>query len=145
MNVDAIRKTLRVKRPPLVTLAPQPGLAQSTVIVSVIQNGTTVSYPVPWYPGMSVLNALEQALPSTPGVSSLSLNYFPQYGGYLVSAVGGVPAAGEAKSWTISLLPAGPGSTMIRLPLFPNKILVCSGDNVILAYDQSCGEAPSSH
>jgi hypothetical protein len=144
MDIDALRKTLRFLPAPL---ASQPGVAQtpSTVTVSVMQGGSTVSYPVPWYPGMSVLNALEQALPSKHGVGSLSLNYFPQYGGYLISAVGGVPATGEAKYWTICLLPAGPGSTMIRLPLFPNKILVGSGDNVILAYDQSCTGASSSH
>jgi hypothetical protein len=37
-----------------------------------------------------------------------------------------------------ALLPAGPGTTTILLPLFANKLLVGFGDTVILAYDQGC-------
>jgi len=109
------------------------------------RRGTTQPYTVLWYPGMSFLNALEQALPAAQGAGSLSLNYFPQYGGYFISAVGGVPAAGVAKYWTTCLLPVGPGSTMITLPLASNKILVGSGDTVILAYDQACPGSSAPH
>jgi hypothetical protein len=93
---------------------------------------------------MSVLNAFEQALPPAQGGVSLSLKYLPEYGGYAVAAVGGVPSEG-AKYWTICLLPAGPASRTILLPLFANKILVGSGDKAILAYDQGCPGAPSQN
>lgn len=73
---------------------------------------------------MTVLNAFERALPPKPGVGSLSLKYLPEYGGYVESAVGDVSNEGAAKFWWLCLLPIGPGSEMITLPLFPNKILV---------------------
>jgi hypothetical protein len=146
MNVDEFRKPYCFLLLTLLTLASQPAFPQtpSPVTVSVMEGGTAATYQIPWYPGMSVLNALEQALPGKQGVGSLSLNYFPEYGGYFVSAVGGVPAPGVAKFWATCLLPVGRGSTVIALPLAPNKILVGSGDNVILAYDQNCPGASSS-
>src|SRR5262245_26544388 len=117
-----------------------------TVMVSVMQGGmqggTTASYSIPWYPGMSVLDAVEQALPAAEEGVSLSLKYLPKYGGYAVAAVAGVPSEGE-KYWTIGLLPAGPASKAILLPLFANKILVGSGDTVILG--QECYGAPSQN
>jgi hypothetical protein len=119
--------------------------ASLSLTVTVIQAGTTKNFGVPWFPGMSVLNALEEALPAVAGTGSFSLNYFPQYGGYFISAVGGVPASGVSEYWSTCLLPAGPGSTTITLPLAPNKVLVGSGDTVILAYNQTCPGSPSPH
>ena len=115
-----------------------------TVMVSVMQGGTTASYSIPWYPGMSALNAVEQALPAADGGVSLSLKYLPEYGGYAVAAVTGVPSEVE-KYWTIGLLPAGPASKPMLLPLFANKILVGSRDTVLLVYDQGCPSAPSQN
>jgi hypothetical protein len=92
---------------------------------------------------MSVLNALEQALPATKG-GAFSLNYFPEFAGYFISAVAGVPAPGSNEFWATCLLPAGPGSTTITLPLAPNRISLGSGDTVILAFNQSCPGAPPS-
>ena len=136
MAVDKLRKALRFLVLAIVSLYSQTAFAQTpTIIVSLMQGGTTASYSTPWYPGMSVLNALEQA--AAQGSVSFSLNYLPEYRGYAVAALGGVLNQG-AKHWTLCLLPAGRGSTMIHSPLLPNKILVGSGDTVILAYDQEC-------
>ena len=47
----------------------------------------------------------------------------------------------SCKKWEaemIGLLPAGPASKPMLLPLFANKILVGSGDTVLLVYDQGC-------
>jgi hypothetical protein len=144
MAVDRLRKALRILVFATVPHASQTAFAQTpTVMVSVMQGGTTASYPIPWYPGMSVLNAFEQALPAAQGGVSLSLKYLPKYGGYAVTAVAVVPSEGDAKFWRTCLLPAGPGSPTILLPLFANKILVGSGDTVILAYDQDCPGALS--
>jgi hypothetical protein len=141
MAVDKLRKALPFLVLATVPLASQAAFAQTpTVTVSVMQGGTTASYRAPWYPGMSVLNALEQALPAAQGGVSLSLKYLPSYGGYAVDAVAGIATSHEgiAKFWRTCLLPAGPGNNTILLPLFANKILVGSGDTVILAYDQEC-------
>jgi hypothetical protein len=135
MTVDKLRKALRFLAFAVAPLASQTAFAQTpTVKVSVMQGGKTASYSAPWYPGMSVINALEQALPADQEGHSLSLNYLPKFGGYVVAAVGGVHNEGVTNYWSFCLLPAGSGSTMIRVPLLPNKVLVGSGDTVILAY-----------
>lgn len=147
MTRDSLRRILRFLLLILATLTAPGAFAQTlgSVTVSVIQGGATKSYTIPWFPAMSVLNALEQALPANPGTGSFSLNYFPQFAGYFVSAIAGVPAPGVNKFWATCLLPAGSGSTTITLPIAPNKILVGSGDTVILAYDQTCPGATSPH
>src|SRR5262245_520415 len=119
MTVHKLRKALRFLALAIVPLASQTAVAQTpTVMVSVTQGGTTASYSIPWYPGMSVLNAFEQALPAAQGGVSLSLKYLPKYNGYTVAAVAGVPSEGVEKWWRICLLPAGPASKAILLPLF---------------------------
>jgi hypothetical protein len=147
MFPDRLKRMLRFLTLALTTIAAHGVLAQtsSSVTVSMIQAGTTRTYTVPWSPAMSVLNALEQALPAAKGTGSFSLNYFPEYAGYFVSAVAGVPAPGGNEYWSTCLSPAGPGSTTITLPLAPNKILVGSGDTIILAYNQSCPTSASPH
>jgi hypothetical protein len=147
MTRDSVRRILLFLALVGAALMAQGAVAQTpgSVTVSVVQGGATKNYQIPWLPAMSVLNALEQALPTNPGMGSLSLNYFPQYGGYFVSAVAGVPAPGVNEFWATCLLPAGPGSTTITLPLAPNRILVGSGDTVILAYNQPCPGTPSAH
>ena len=145
MTVHKLRNALRFLVSATLPLTLQTAFAQTpTVMVSVMQGGTTASYSIPWYPGMSVLNAFEQAVPAAQGGVSLSLKYLPQYGGYAVDAVAGVPSEG-AKYWLICLLPAGPASKTILLPLFANKILVGSGDTVILTYGQECPGAPTQN
>jgi hypothetical protein len=135
MTVDKLGKALCFLVIAIAPLASQTAFAQTpTVKVSVMQGGTTASYSAPWYPGMSVINALEQALPADQEGHSLSLNYLPAYAGYVVAAVGGVHNEGVTNYWSFCLLPAGSGSTMVRVPLLPNKVLVGSGDTVILAY-----------
>jgi hypothetical protein len=123
------------------------GFAQSatTVTVSVINGTAHQTYQAPWTPNMSVLNAMEQALPKSPKTGAFSLNYFPEYDGYFVSAVAGVPKAGASGYWSTCLLPAGPGSTVITLPLAPNRILVGAGDTVSLIFNQSCPGAQAVH
>jgi hypothetical protein len=147
MTPNTLRRILNFLVIASITLAAHEAFAQTTVpvTVSVIQGGATANYTVSWSPGMSVLNAIEQALPTAPGTGSFSVNYFPQYAGYFISAVGGIPAPGVKEYWSTCLRPNGPGSTTITLPLAPNKILVGSGDTVILAYNQACPDSPSPH
>ncbi|MBV8825280.1 MAG: hypothetical protein JO220_09880 [Hyphomicrobiales bacterium] len=147
MTDDSLRRILRFCAIVAAALMGHGAVAQTpgSVTVSVIQGGATANYQIPWFPNMSVLNALEQALPTNPGTGSFSLNYFPQYGGYFVSTIAGVPAPGVNEFWATCLLPGGPGSTTITLPLAPNRILVGSGDTVILAYNQPCPGATSPH
>lgn len=94
---------------------------------------------------LSVLGVLEQGLPDVPNKGAFSLNYFPQYGGYFISAIGGEPAPGESKYSRLCLTPAGSGSTTIVLPIAPNKVLVGKDDTVVLAFDQDCPGTSASH
>jgi hypothetical protein len=70
------------------------------VRVEIINGDAHQNYQIPWTPNISVLNALELALPAAPKVGAFSLNYFPQYNGYFVSAVAGVPSAGSNGYWS---------------------------------------------
>lgn len=107
-------------------------------------NGAPLFYTAPWTPNMTVLNAMEQSLPTTSPSGSISLSYFPQFAGYMLTAVGGVPAPNVKKYWSTCLLPAGSGSTVISLPLAINRITVGPGDLVILAYDTAdCTKVPT--
>ena len=115
--------------------------AQQTVTVRVVTPSGSQTYTAPWTPNMSYLNALEQALPSVPNFGSFSLNYYPQYAGYFISAIGGIPPAGTSNYWSLCLLPAGPGTTVFALPIAPNKILLGAGDTVALFYNASCPQS----
>jgi hypothetical protein len=123
---------------PLAAQAP----VSTTVKVEVFNSAPTF-YTASWSSGMSVLNVLEQALPTTSPSGSFSVNFFPQFGGYMITAIGGVPAAGVQKFWSTCLLPAASGSTVFALPLAVNRILVSPGDLVILAYNADCTKLPA--
>lgn len=109
-----------------------------TLKISVVQGATSKVYTVYWSTNMTVLNALEQALPTVPASGAFSLKYFPQYSGYQISTVGGIPASGTSGYWTTCLQPAAAGSTVIMLPLAPDRILVGVNDIVGLIYNGPC-------
>ena len=120
--------------------------AQPTpVTVAVINGADQKNYRVPWAADMSVLEAMEQALPAVSGVGSFSTTYFPEYGGYLVTSVGGIPSGQDQGYWSLCLLPAGLGSTNFLLPIAPNKVLVGAGDAVTLMFNQPCAPASGAH
>jgi hypothetical protein len=107
-------------------------------------NGSAVFYTAPWTPNMSYMSAMEQALPTSSPSGAFSVNYFPQFSGFFISAVGGVPAPNVKKYWSTCLLPAAAGSTIFSLPLAPDRILVGPGDQLVLAFDTDCTKVPTT-
>jgi hypothetical protein len=117
--------------------------AASSVTVEVF-NGSAAFYTAPWVPNMSYMSAMEQALPTSSPSGSFSVNYFPQFSGFFISAVGGVPTPDVKKFWSTCLLPAAKGSTIFSLPLAVDRILVGPGDQLVLAFDTDCTKVPTT-
>jgi hypothetical protein len=107
-------------------------------------NGSAQFFTIPFFPNMTFQNAMELALPTSSPSGSFSANYFPQFYGYFITAVGGVPAPGVQQFWSTCLLPAGAGSTVFALPLGPNRIIMGPGDLAILAFNTDCTTVPNT-